>query len=153
MAIHPTILGQHPMMKDWSEDLLALVQPCAEELHFERGQLIFRQGKPADALFLVLEGHVALEQHVPGRGTLQVETLHEGDVLGLSWLFPGAQWTLDARAVEPARVIRFDAERLRGLMHREPRVALPVTTFLNARLYDRLQRVRLQRFDVYRTEA
>ena len=44
-------------------------------------------------------GDVALEIVVPGRGPHVVETLHTGEVLGWSWLFPPYRWTFDAQAL------------------------------------------------------
>ena len=146
-------IAQHPLGQSLSQELLGRLSECARPVQFGGGELIFREGGPADTLFLLQKGRVGLEQHVPGRGPLRVEELRAGDILGLSWMFPQERWTLDARAVEPVEAIALNAGGVRALMQQEPALALPLATHLLERLYERLVRVRLQRLDVYRSEA
>ena len=47
------------------------------------------------------------------RRTLVIETLHAGDVLGWSWLFPPYRIRYDARAMEEVHAIAFDGACLR----------------------------------------
>ena len=71
------------------------------------GQLLFREGDPADTFYLVRHGSVALETFVPARGPVMIETLEAGEVVGWSWLFPPYRWHFDARALSPcARQLR-----------------------------------------------
>ena len=69
---------------------------------------------PRTRFYAIRHGSVALEIHVPAREAVIIETLHEGDLLGWSWLFPPYRWSFDARAVEPVRAIAFDGACLRG---------------------------------------
>jgi CRP-like cAMP-binding protein len=102
---------------------------------------------------LLRSGRVVLEQNVPGRGPTWVESLKAGDILGLSWLFPPYRWHLDARAVEPVDVFALDAASLRGPNAEHPTLDPALATRLLRQLYDRLERVRLQRLDVYKAGA
>ena len=50
-----------------------------------------------------------------------VETLHDGDVLGWSWLVPPYRWQFDARAVEHGARDRASTARcLRGKCEADP---------------------------------
>jgi hypothetical protein len=80
---------------------------------------------------------------------VQVENLVAGDILGLSWLFPDAHWTLDARAVEPVEAFLLEAGCVRARMEEDPALGYALTAWLVEQLYHRLMRVRLQRVDVY----
>lgn len=40
---------------------LGRVAALTEEVHFERGETIFRKGEPIDAIYLILTGRVAIE--------------------------------------------------------------------------------------------
>jgi NTE family protein len=40
---------------------LGRVAALTEEVHFERGETIFRRGEPTDAIYLILAGRVAIE--------------------------------------------------------------------------------------------
>ena len=70
-------------------------------------------------------------------------------MLGFSWLFEQGRWTLDARAVEPAELYALDGDCVRRQMRDDPALGLAIATQLVHHLYERLERVRLQRLDVY----
>lgn len=146
------LLRRHPFTQGLSDAQLEKLVPCARLARFPAGAAIFHEGAVADALYLILEGRVALEQNVPGKGALQLENLSAGDILGLSWLFPGGRWILDARAIEPTEAVVLEAGRLREQMDSDAALGFAVSKHVIHQLYQRLERVRLQRLDVYRGE-
>lgn len=146
------LLRSHPFTRGLSDALVQKLAPCARLARFPEGAVIFREGGEADALYLLLSGRVALEQHVPGQGALQLENLSGGDLLGLSWLFPGGRWTLDARAVEPVEALALDAGGLKAQLEADASLGFAVSRHVIQQLYQRLERARLQRLDVYRGE-
>ena len=79
-----------------------------------------REGEPADAFYVIREGAVALETDVPGRGAVTLETLHDGDLLGWSWLVPPYRTAFDARALGTTHAIAFDGACLRGKCEADP---------------------------------
>jgi CRP-like cAMP-binding protein len=107
---------------------------------FVAGDYLFRTGGVADRVYLIVDGAVALDLVARGEPHV-IETLHEGDVVGLSWLFEPRRWLFDARAVHdtdavvyPAADQQIDAELMREM------AAIAVS---------RLQATRLQLLDVY----
>lgn len=146
-------LARHAFVRSLMDPQLDRLIPCAREQGFEEGETLFREGGVADRIYLVLSGRVVLEQHVPGRGEVQVESFSEGDIVGLSWMFPEARWTLDARCATPVRAFTLHADCLRERMKEDPRLAAEILGNLVEALYRRLVHVRLQRLDVYRTEG
>ena len=76
------------------------------------------EAEPADDFFVIRgSGDVALETFVPQRGALTIETLHDGDLLGWSWLVPPYRTMFDARpGADPHGVIRrrVSARQVRG---------------------------------------
>ena len=107
------ILASHPFVKDLDPHQRRILANCAMEKTFEPGEVIFREGDPANRFYLLLNGKVALESHVQDRGAVEIQTISAGDVLGWSWLFPPYYWQFDARAVEPTKAIFFYATPLR----------------------------------------
>lgn len=91
---------------------LAVLAEGAEELEMEAGHMIFREGQPANRFYLIERGKIALEAHEPANGTRLVETLGAGEVLGWSWLFQPYSWRLQARVVEPAKLIALSGAHL-----------------------------------------
>jgi CRP-like cAMP-binding protein len=144
------LLRQHPFARGLTDDQLAQLAACAQVVRFGENQIVFREGDPATAVYLVLSGRIVLEQHVPGRGDLQVENLGGGDMVGLSWLLPAGRWLLEARAIEPTEAISLDAACLHDRMKEDPSLGFVLATHVIQQLYRRLEHVRLQRLDVYR---
>ena len=146
-------LEQHPFLRGLSPEQVRAIACGVRELSFPAGALLLREGGEAHTLFLLRSGRVVLEQNVPGKGPTWVETLKAGDILGLSWLFPPYRWQLDARAVEPVEAFALDVSCLRGPSPEHPVLEPALAMRLLRQLYDRLERVRLQRLDVYKAGA
>jgi CRP-like cAMP-binding protein len=146
-------LEQHPFLRGLSPEQLSTIACKVREQSFPAGALLLREGDPADTLYLLRSGKVVLEQNVPGRGPTWLETLKAGDILGLSWLFPPFRWHLDARAVEPVDAFALEASCMRGSSPEHPVLEPALAMRLLRQLYDRLERVRLQRLDVYKAGA
>jgi CRP-like cAMP-binding protein len=146
-------LAGHPFARDLSEPQLRRLLTCTRSVRFPAGAFLLQEGGQADTLYLLRTGRVALEQHVPGRGPTQLESLGPGDILGLSWLFPARNWTLDARAVEPVEAFALDSACLKEQMATDASLGLLLATRLIQQLYQRLVAVRLQRLDLYQAEG
>jgi CRP/FNR family transcriptional regulator, cyclic AMP receptor protein len=128
---------------------LELIAGCAWNQHLTAGTLLMREGDAADRFFLIRHGLVALELHAPGRGSLVIDTLDEGEVVGWSWLFAPHRCQLDCRAVGDCRLVTFDGACLRGKCEEDHELGYQLMTRFAANLIDRLQATRLQLLDVY----
>lgn len=143
------LIAASPVFAGLSEEQLAFIAGCAQNAHAGAGEHLFRAGDPATRFFLLREGAVALEIAAPGRGAIVIETLHAGDVAGWSWLFPPHEWQFDGRAVEPTKVVVFDATCLRGKCEADHELGYELMRRFAACVVDRLQATRLQLLDVY----
>ena len=92
---------------------------------------------------------MALETTVPGRGAVVVETLHDGDVLGWSWLVPPYRTAFDARALGTTARDRLDGACLRGKCEADPALGYDLLKLLAAVFAERLQDTRLRLLDLY----
>jgi CRP/FNR family cyclic AMP-dependent transcriptional regulator len=128
---------------------LERLDACAAEVELEADRHLFRQGEPADRFFVVREGLVAVELPVPGRGVLIVDTVGEGDAVGISWLFEPARWQFDARASRPTRLVALDAGCLRAALDADPELGHRFTRRFAAVVQHRLQSARLRLLDLY----
>ena len=144
-------LERHRFFQGMSAEHLALMGSCcrATMLTFDPGYPIFLEGQPADSCYLLDEGDVALQVHAPGTGLRTLETLHGGDVLGWSWLFPPYEWTFDARAVSEVRALGLDAVRLRNAKEIDHEFGYELLWRFASVVVDRLQATRLQLLDMY----
>ena len=100
------------MFRNLSPEQIKAIAELGEEVEFADGRALMIEGDPADAFFLIRDGFVALEIQAP-TGTITIETLHNGDPVGWSWLFEPYLTHFDARSRGTTRAIKFDAAALR----------------------------------------
>ncbi|OBF13099.1 Crp/Fnr family transcriptional regulator [Mycobacterium sp. ACS4054] len=143
------VLSRHPFFGGMDPRYLQWAVGCAANLRFAAGELIFREGYPADHFYLIRAGRIALETPVPGRGGLTVQTLEAGDILGWSWLVPPYNSRFDARAVETTRAIGFDGNCLRGKCEEDHELGYELQKRVIAILGEYLDAARFRLLDIY----
>jgi CRP/FNR family transcriptional regulator, cyclic AMP receptor protein len=102
----------HPFFRDMKQEPLATLFDQAREITFAPGEILFCEGEPANQMYLIETGCIALEAHEPADGTMLIQNLGAGEVLGWSWLFPPYAWHFRARAAEPTTVIVLNGAHL-----------------------------------------
>ncbi len=141
IAEAPTFSGLEPSQFEF-------IAGCARNEHVNAGAILMREGEPADRFFLIRRGAVALEIAAPN-GPLVIMTLHDGEVVGWSWLFAPYQWAMDGRAIEDTSLITFDAACLRGKVESDHELGYQLMIRFASNIVDRLQATRFQLLDVY----
>ncbi|MFE9660870.1 MULTISPECIES: cyclic nucleotide-binding domain-containing protein [unclassified Streptomyces] len=121
----------------------------AQEVSFAQDSRIFEEGGPADRLWVIRSGTVALDLQVPDRRRVTVETLQPGDLLGWSWLFPPHQWEFGAEAFSPVRAYEFDAAKVRSLCEEESALGLVLLRTIAEILAHRLEGARTRLIENY----
>ena len=122
VALHPFLVGMNPRQ-------LALLTSCAMTVQFKKGQVIFREGEPADRFYLIETGNVILESS-GGPGD---------PLLGWSWMFPPHTWAFSTRAVEPTTAIFFYATTLREYCERDHSLGYELLKRMSWMMYQRLR--------------
>jgi CRP/FNR family cyclic AMP-dependent transcriptional regulator len=126
-----------------------LAATCATDRRVEAGESLCREGEEATGFFEIRSGVAALEIVVPGRDALLIETLHDGDLLGWSWLYEPHRWQFDARATAPCDLRVFDGACVRAACDADPALGYAFMRLFAAVMVERLQATRLQLIDVY----
>ena len=78
-----------------------------------------------------------------------LDTAHEGDVLGWSWLVPPYRWRFDARATEETSAIAFDGRACAASARPIPRSATRCCSGSSQVMSRRLQSARVRLLDLY----
>lgn len=104
-------IRMHAFFQDMRSVHLALLAEGASEADLMAGEVLFREGEPADRFYLIESGRVTLETH-DRAGTAAIQEIGPGEVVGWSWLFPPFVWHFRARAVEPTHVIMLQGAHL-----------------------------------------
>lgn len=117
-------------------DLLDIAQFCFEYT-YDEGQLLLVEDNPADRLFVVERGKVALEKKVQlGRHSTPrnatIDYVVSGDMAGFSALTPPHIYSTSAICVEPSRVIVIDGPQLRAYLGSHPEAGYKVMNTLTA---------------------
>ncbi|WP_079194570.1 cyclic nucleotide-binding domain-containing protein [Streptomyces sp. CB02923] len=121
----------------------------AREVSFPAGTRIFEEDRKADRFWIIRTGAVQLDVRVPGRRAAVVGTLHPGDLLGWSWLFPPYSWHLGAETLSPVRAWEFDAQDVRELCREDPALGHALVLRYAEVIGDRLQCERTRLLDLY----
>lgn len=143
------IIAEHPFFEDLPAEYFEQLVGCASNVRFDAGAVIFLEGEQADTFYLIREGRVSLDVHIPQRGSVTIQTIQDGDVLGWSWLFPPYEWHFDARAMDQVRAIAFDAVCLRTKAEEDHDFGYELMKRFTKITMERLQATRLQLLDVY----
>ena len=143
------LLAEVPALSGMEPEHLELISGCATNRVFAVGEQLMREGERADDFYVIRSGDVALETYLPQRGALTIETLHDGDLLGWSWLVPPYRTMFDARALTQTRTVSFDGSCLRGKCQQDHELGYELLTRFVAVIVERLQATRLRLLDVY----
>jgi len=131
-----------PFLESMSREMNAVLLENATTARYRPGELIFRQGEPANKFFLIEEGHVEIQATSPRHPDVSVQTLGAGDPLGWSWLFEPFTWNFQAKAVEPVRLLVMDAAHLLRLSNENHEFGYELMKRLSRVLICRLQATR-----------
>jgi len=142
-------LAEHRFFARLPDELRVRLADCANNVVFDTGRQLLKEGAPADSFFAVRAGRVAVGIRTPNRGLALIETLHTGDILGWSWLFPPYRWHFDAVAIEPVRAIELHAECIRSYLEGRPQAGFDLVLGVAAVMEERLESARLRLLDLY----
>ena len=143
------LITESPVFADLDPEYLELMAGCAQNVGFDADERIFREGDEANDFYVVRHGLIALEQYVPNRGVLTVQTTGPGEIAGWSWLVPPYRWQLSARAVEPVRAIKIDGTCLRDKCESDPALGYKLLSRIAGELVSVIASARLQLMDLY----
>lgn len=141
-------LKEHAFVSGFRPAHIDRLAAMAHEVHFERDQVIFREGDESSFFYLILSGKVALEVTALGK-TLRVQTLREGEELGWSSAMESSAKHFQARALTSVRALVFDGARLREACDEDCAFGYAVMRRLLTVVASRLQAFRLQLLDIY----
>jgi CRP/FNR family transcriptional regulator, cyclic AMP receptor protein len=122
------------------------VAQVAVPRHWEKGEVIFREGDVGDTCYLLRAGAVVLtREHQDGR-TVALAELRAGALFGELAMFRGETRSATAEALEPASAVAFLAGDMQRLIRRNPDLALKLLATLAERVSRTNERLLQQSF-------
>ena len=92
------------LFRDMDDATLAAVAHLLRHRRFRRNEVIFHEGDPGDALFIVVSGSVKILVASPEGEEAIIATVHPGEFFGEIALLDGAERSATAVALEPAEL-------------------------------------------------
>ena len=91
---------------------------------YDKGALLFQQGDPASAFFVVLDGWVKIARITPEGSEAVVGVFRRGETFAEASMFLGGRYPANAEVVAPSRLLKIDGEVLRRKIRDNPNLAL-----------------------------
>ncbi len=115
-------LGRCRLFDGMSKESLQAITRTLRGRRFRRGEVLFHEGDPGDALFIVASG--AGKVVVPSEDGAEaiLATVRRGEFLGELALLDGAPRSASAIALEPTETLALPRDRFRALVATEPAI-------------------------------
>ncbi len=143
------LLAASPLGKALNDSQIDRLASCATLESLPASTTLFAEGAAAETLRIVSSGSVALDMHVPPRGSVRILTLGPGDVLGWSALAGDGHMSATATVLQEAGLIRIPARELLQLCEEDAGFGRTVMHHVAQTLARRLQETRLQLLDLF----
>src|ERR1700690_2230050 len=121
-----------PAFADLPDDQIAWFLSQSQELHFKAGGTYLRQGDPADAMFVALDGQ--MEARGEFGGETVVISINPGSVTGILPFSRMTQFTVGGHAVTDSRLLRFPAALFPDLVQKMPELAKRLVGLMSDRI-------------------
>ena len=89
------------------------------ELILNEGDVLYRKGEPADSMYLILDGELAVNTEVNGVHSL-INYLHAGNLVGKSIQKKDRERSATVSAVKPSKLLRFNQKEIEQALVRFP---------------------------------
>jgi Fe-S-cluster-containing hydrogenase component 2/CRP-like cAMP-binding protein len=136
-----THLKSVPVFASMPADFIDYLRDRVELQRYSPGDVIVRQGDPADAFYLVRLGFVKVSQHHPG-GDLVLSYLGRGGYFGEMGLLGGGVRTATCTALDHVDVVRIKGEDFALMVARFPEIRASLEEVARERAEANLQRAR-----------
>jgi signal transduction histidine kinase len=121
-----------PVFADLPDDQIEWFLGQAEELPLKAEQVYFRQGDPADAMFVLLEGQFQVRGELGGQPI--VLSSKSGDIGGVLPFSRMKQFTVNGRALTDGRILRFPTSKFPELIQKMPELVTRLVALMSDRI-------------------
>src|SRR4051812_11661129 len=126
------LLRRSPVFADLPDDQIEWFLSQSREIEVKAGDVYARQGTPADAMFVLLEGEFQWRGEFSGE--IVALPLQAGDVTGILPFSRMKNYTLSGRATSAGRVLRFPGALFPQLVQRMPELATRLVGLMSDRI-------------------
>ncbi len=128
------LLEQAPLFSVLEASELRTLAEKFHVLRYRKGEMIFREGEPAERMFLTEQGRVKLSVPSPQGGELLIAVVGRGAIFGELAVIDRGPRAMDARAIEETRVYGLSSDVFWTLIENKPPVARRLLELMARRL-------------------
>lgn len=133
MDVPMTTEEDSPILRELAGIERPLLQSIMQECAFDPGEIIFHEGEPGEAMYVILAGQVAVI-----KGSFETPTLlgyrGPGEIIGEMALLEHAPRSASVVALEPLRMLRIHHQDFQGLIQDHPAIGQNIMAMLSTRL-------------------
>ncbi len=117
-------LDQLPLLRQLTVEQRTKVLSAGHERTIERGEILFHEDQPAEALFAVVDGRLKLVRYSPQGKELLLHLVHPGQTFAEAALFAAGTYPATAEAMEASRLWCLPQAALLDLLRISPELGL-----------------------------
>jgi signal transduction histidine kinase len=127
-----------PVFAGLPDDQISWFISQSTELPLTAGEQYFRESDPADAMFVILDGQIQVRGEIGGETVVLV--LNPGAVTGVLPFSRMKQFTVGARALTDARVLRYPSSHFPELVQKMPQLTERLVGLMSDRIRETTRR-------------
>jgi CRP/FNR family transcriptional regulator/CRP/FNR family cyclic AMP-dependent transcriptional regulator len=116
-------LAKSPLLRDLSEEALGRLAASARRRVYKRGEVIFHEGDPGEALLVLESGRVKVFTYADSGDETMLAILGPGECFGELALLDGAPRSATVQTLEAVEAVSVGREAFRSLVREHPQMA------------------------------
>lgn len=135
------VIARIAVFRDLKLETVERIVAPATAITLKAHESLFRQGDPATAFFIVVEGYVKLFRITPSGDEAVIRIMTRGDSVAEATAITGAPFLVFAESVSNARVIRIPADHVVRCIRESPDIALAMIASTSQHVHPLMQQV------------
>ena len=135
------VAAQIPVLHGLKAEALAILLAEASVINVRPGDVLFRQGEPAVAFSIIVDGWIKLYRVTPAGDEAVLNVLSKGESFVDAVTFASGLYPATACAVTRARVLMIPADHVVGCIREMPEIAIAMIASTSQHLHRMAQRV------------
>lgn len=113
---------------------IEFISKKSEFLEYKKDEVIYKEGDPKEAFYLIISGRVRIFARQPGAEVRTLEYLHRGSYFGMLSLLTDEPHSVTAQILNDSLLMRIDKEDFHNILKCVPQLALHFSSMLARRL-------------------
>jgi CRP-like cAMP-binding protein len=135
------IAAEIPVFSGLKPQALSVLLAPASVFNLRPGHALFRQGEPAHAFFVIIDGWIKLYRVTPAGDEAVLNVLTKGESFAEAVTFTSGRYPATASAVTPARVMVIPADHVINCIRETPDIAIAMIASTSQHLHRMVQQI------------